>query len=152
MDTKATTALLNELVETLKDGQKGYADAMTDVEDTRLKDTFKKFAAQRSEYLNEIEDQMFKLDLKPDTNEGAKGSITGAIHRTWIDLKAAITSKDSKAVLNECERGDGYAVTAYQTALKATDLPTPLKSVIEKQYQGVQAALTTIKSLRDSAA
>ena len=42
MEAKATQALLNELIETLKDGEKGYADAMTDVEDTNLKETFKK--------------------------------------------------------------------------------------------------------------
>jgi uncharacterized protein (TIGR02284 family) len=144
MEAKATQALLNELVETLKEGQKGYADAMTDVEDSRLKDTFKKYAAQRSEYLTELEDQMFKLNLKPDES----GSVTATVHRAWIDLKAAITSKDNNAVLNECERGDEYAVKAYQTALKAQDLPTPVKSVIEKQYQGVQEALSTIKSLK----
>jgi len=146
MEAKATTALLNELVETLKDGQKGYADAMTDVEDTQLKDTFKKYAAQRSEFITEIEDQMFKLNLKPDESS----SITGTVHRAWIDLKSALTSKDNKAVLNECERGEDYAVKAYQTALKATDLPSNLKSVIEKQYQGVQEAHNTIKALRDS--
>jgi uncharacterized protein (TIGR02284 family) len=146
MEAKATQALLNELVETLKDGQKGYADAMTDVEDARLKDTFKKYAAQRSEYITEIEDQMFKLNLKPDES----GSVTATVHRAWIDLKAALTSKDNDAVLNECERGEDYAVKAYQTALKAQDLPTPVKSVIEKQYQGVQEALNTIKSLKTS--
>ncbi|MBD2722740.1 PA2169 family four-helix-bundle protein [Hymenobacter armeniacus] len=147
MEAKATTALLNELVETLKDGQKGYADAMTDVEDSSLKDTFKKYAAQRASYITEIEDQMFKLDLKPDESS----SITGTVHRAWIDLKSALTSKDNKAVLNECERGEDYAVKAYQTALKAQDLPSNLKSVIEKQYQGVQEAHNTIKALRDSA-
>ncbi|WP_046245682.1 ferritin-like domain-containing protein [Hymenobacter terrenus] len=146
MEAKATTALLNELVETLKDGQKGYADAMTDVEDTTLKDTFKKYAAQRANFITEIEDQMFKLDLKPDESS----SITGTVHRAWIDLKSALTSKDNKAVLNECERGEDYAVKAYQTALKAQDLPSNLKSVIEKQYQGVQEAHNTIRSLRDS--
>ena len=146
MEAKATQVLLNELVETLKDGQKGYADAMTDVEDSSLKDTFRKYAAQRAEYITEIEDQMFKLNLKPD--EGS--SITGTVHRAWIDLKSALTSKDNKAVLNECERGEDYAVKAYQTALKAQDLPTPIKSVIEKQYQGVQEAHSTIRSLRDS--
>jgi uncharacterized protein (TIGR02284 family) len=146
MEAKATQALLNELVETLKDGQKGYSDAMTDVEDTNLKDTFKKYAAQRAEYITEIEDQMFKLNLKPD--EGA--SVTGTIHRAWIDLKAALTSKDNKAVLNECERGEDYAKKAYQTTLKAQDLPSNLKSVIEKQYQGVTEAHDKIKSLRDS--
>ena len=144
MEAKATQALLNELVETLKDGQKGYADAMTDVEDASLKDTFRKYAAQRSEYITEIEDQMFKLNLKPDES----GSVTATVHRAWIDLKAALTSKDNNAVLNECERGDDYAVKAYQTALKAQDLPTPVKTVIEKQYQGVQEALNTIKSLK----
>ncbi|GAA3968028.1 PA2169 family four-helix-bundle protein [Hymenobacter antarcticus] len=149
MEAKATQALLNELVETLKDGQKGYADAMTDVEDANLKETFKKYAVQRAGYITEIEDQMFKLDLKPD--ESASGSVTATVHRAWIDLKAALTSKDSKAVLTECERGEDYAVKAYQTALKAQDLPSPLKSVIEKQYQGVTEAHGTIKSLRDSA-
>lgn len=149
MEAKATQALLNELVETLKDGQKGYADAMTDVEDTNLKATFKKYAVQRSGYVTEIEDQMFKLDLHPNTNEGS--SVTGTVHRAWIDLKSALTSKDNKAVLNECERGEDYAVKAYQTALKAQDLPIGLKSVIEKQYQGVQEAHNTIRSLRDSA-
>ena len=146
MEAKATQALLNELVETLKDGQKGYADAMTDVEDTNLKETFKKYAAQRAEYITEIEDQMFKLNLKPEE----ESSVTGTVHRAWIDLKAALTSKDSRAVLNECERGEDYAKKAYQTALKAQDLPANVKSVIEKQYQGVTAAHDNIKALRDS--
>ena len=146
MEAKATQALLNELVETLKDGQKGYADAMTDVEDPNLKETFKKYAAQRAEYVTEIEDQMFKLNLKPE--EGS--SVTGTVHRAWIDLKSALTSKDNKAVLIECERGEDYAKKTYQTALKAQDLPSNLKSVIEKQYQGVAEAHDAIKSLRDS--
>jgi len=149
MEAKATQALLNELVETLKDGQKGYADAMTDVEDSNLKATFKKYSAQRAGFITEIEDQMFKMDLKP--NESESGSATATVHRAWIDLKSALTSKDSAAVLNECERGEDYAVKAYQTALKAQDLPGTLKSVIEKQYQGVQAAHNDIKSLRESA-
>ena len=146
MEAKATQALLNELVETLKDGQKGYADAMTDVEDSNLKETFKKYAVQRAGFITEIEDQMFKMDLKPDE----ESSVTGTIHRAWIDLKSALTNKDNKAVLNECERGEDYALKAYQVALKAQDLPGSLKSVIEKQYQGVQEAHNNIKALRDS--
>ena len=149
MEAKATQALLNELVQTLKDGQEGYADAMTDVEDAQLKETFKKYAVQRAGYVTEIEDQMFQLNLHPDTNEGT--STTSKVHRAWIDLRAALTSKDNKAVLNECERGEDYAVKAYQTALKAEGLPSALQTVIEKQYQGVQEAYNAIKALRDSA-
>ena len=146
MESKATQALLNELIETLKDGQKGYAEAMTDVEDADLKDTFKKFAVQRSGFINEIEDQMFKLDLHPDEET----SVTSKVHRAFINLKGLVTGKDRAAILNECERGEDYAVKAYQTALKAEGLPSTLKGIIEKQYQGVQAAHDTIKGLRDA--
>ena len=148
MEAKATQALLNELVQTLKDGQKGYADAMTDVEDITLKDTFKHLAVQRAGYITEIEDQMFKLDLHPKTDEGS--SVTATVHRAWIDLKSALTSKDNHAVLAECERGEDYAKKAYKTAPKAQDLPSALKAVLEKQSQGIQEAHDKIKSLRDS--
>ena len=145
MEAKATQALLNELIETLKDGQKGYADAMTDVEDAQLKDTFKHYAAQRAGYITEIEDQMFTLDLKPEE----ESSVTSAVHRAWIDLRAALTSKDNKAVLTECERGEDYAVKAYATALKAEGLPSAVKAIIEKQAAGVNEAHDKIKALRD---
>jgi len=148
MEAKATQALLNELVKTLKDGQKGYADAMTDVEDASLKDTFKHLAVQRAGYITEIEDQMFKLDLHPATEEDS--SVTGTIHRAWIDLKSALTSKNNHAVLVECERGEDYARKTYETTLKAQDLPSALKTVLEKQSQGIHGAYDKIKSLRDS--
>ena len=147
MEAKATQALLNELIETLKEGQKGYAEAMTDVEDADLKETFKQFAVQRSGYINEIEDQMFKLDLHPDEST----SVTSKVHRAFINLKGLVTGKDREAILNECERGEDYAVKVYQTALKGEGMTSALQGIIEKQHQGVQAAHDKIKALRNSA-
>ncbi|GAA3994276.1 PA2169 family four-helix-bundle protein [Hymenobacter fastidiosus] len=146
METKATQALANELIETLKDGQKGYAEAITDVEDADLKETFKKYAAQRSGYITELEDQMHKLNLHPEE----ESSVTGTIHRAFINLKSIVTSKDRHSILAECERGEDYAKKAYQTALKAQDLPAGLKTVIEKQYQGIQQGHDEMRSLRDA--
>lgn len=147
MEAKATQAVLNELLETLKDGEKGYSEALTDVEDQDLKEVFKKYAVQRDGYLTELEDQMHQLNLKAEE----EGSITATIHRAFINLKAAVTSKSRKSILNECERGEDYAVKAYQTALKA-ELPSQLKTIIEKQYQGIRQGHDEIKALRDSAA
>jgi uncharacterized protein (TIGR02284 family) len=148
MEAKATQAALNTLITVLKDGQKGYADAMVDVKDQHLKDLFKKYSAQRASYVTELEDQMFKLDLKPDTNEGS--SVVGAIHHAWIDLKSAVTGHDNHAILAECERGEDVAKKAYEEATKVQDLPSDLKSIIEKQSQGVLAAHNEIRDLRDS--
>jgi uncharacterized protein (TIGR02284 family) len=144
MDSKATQALLNELVQTLKDGEVGYTTALTDVEDQDLKQVFKKYAVQRDGYLTELEDQMHQLNLKAEEDT----SLLSSVHRAFINIKAAVTSKDRESILNECERGEEYAVKAYQTALAAENLPGQLKSIIEKQYQGVREALDTIKSLR----
>jgi uncharacterized protein (TIGR02284 family) len=146
MDAKTTQAGLNELIETLKDGQKGYAEAMTDVEDADLKDTFKKYAAQRASYITELEDQMFKLDLKPDESS----SVTGTVHRAFINLKGLITSKDRHSILAECERGEDYAKKAYETAQQIQDLPAELKAVIEKQAAGIKQGHDEMRALRDS--
>ncbi|MBO0357930.1 PA2169 family four-helix-bundle protein [Hymenobacter sp. BT186] len=148
MEAKATQALLNELLETLKDGEKGYSEAVTDVEDHDLKEVFKKYAVQRDGYLTELEDQMHQLNLKAEE----ESSITGTIHRAFINLKSAITSKSRHAILAECERGEDYAKKAYETALKAEGLPGQLKSIIEKQYAGIKQGHDEIKALRDSAA
>ncbi|UOG73001.1 PA2169 family four-helix-bundle protein [Hymenobacter tibetensis] len=145
MEAKATQAVLNELLETLKDGEKGYSEALTDVEDQDLKEVFKRYAVQRDGYLTELEDQMHQLNLKAEE----ESSITGTIHRAFINLKAAVTSKSRESILNECERGEDYAVKAYQTALKA-ELPSQLKTIIEKQYQGIQQGHDEIKALREA--
>jgi uncharacterized protein (TIGR02284 family) len=147
MDSKVLQAGLNELLETLKDGQKGYAEALTDVEDADLKETFKKYAAQRSAYITELEDQMHKLNLKPEE----ESSITGTIHRAFINLKSLVTSKDRHSILAECERGEDYAKSAYEKATKMEGVPAELKSLIEKQAAGIRQGHDEIRNLRDAA-
>lgn len=149
MDAKAAQSELNDLVATLKEGQKGYAEAMTDVEDADLKDLFKKYAAQRASYITELEDQMYKLDLKVDTNEG-NNTVAGTVHRAFINLKGLVTGKDRHSILAECERGEDYAKEAYEKAKKFEDLPAELKSVIDKQADGILQAHNEIRDLRDA--
>ncbi len=146
MEAKVMQAGLNELIETLKDGQKGYAEAMTDVEDADLKQTFKKYAAQRAEYITELEDQMMKLNLKPEE----ESSITGTVHRAFINLKGLITGKDRHSILAECERGEDYAKAAYEKALKIQDAPAALKTLIEKQAAGIKRGHDEMRALRDA--
>ena len=149
MDAKATQSELNDLIATLKEGQKGYAEAMTDVEGADLKDLFKEYAAQRSQYITELEDQMYKLDLKPDTNEG-NNTVVGTVHRAFINLKAAVTGKDRHSILAECERGEDYAKSAYEKAKKIQDLPGELTTIINKQAEGITKAHDKIRDLRDA--
>ena len=78
------------------------------------------------------------------------GSIGGAIHRGWINIKSAITGNDEQAVLNEAERGEDIAKAEYKKALEG-NLPANVREMIQNQYGSVQAAHDRVKALRDSA-
>jgi uncharacterized protein (TIGR02284 family) len=72
------------------------------------------------------------------------------LHRTWINLKSAVTSDDDHAILAECERGEDSAVEEYKKAIE-NGLSAPLREVVSRQYAEVKRAHDHIKNLRDTA-
>lgn len=143
---KEVQSTVHHLIERCKDGAKGYKTASEDVEDKDLKDLFRKYAVQRDSMITELQDHLHKMGHTDDESS----SIEGTMHRAWIDLKSALTSRDRVRVLEECERGEDYAVKAYKEALEK-NLPSELKQIVEQQYQDVKHAHDHIRTLRDNA-
>ncbi len=143
------TSLLNDLIETLKDGQEGFRSAASDVESSDLKSLFAEYSLQRSKFAGELQALNRSLGAKEPE---AEGSVAGALHRRWINLKAALTSKDEHAILAECERGEDAAVAEYQKVLEDPDVPQNVQSVLRIQFMEVKAAHDRIRNLRDSLA
>jgi uncharacterized protein (TIGR02284 family) len=83
-------------------------------------------------------------DSKPEDS----GSTAGALHRAWINLKAAVTNQDDHAILAECERGEDEAVRAYKKAMDE-NLSAPIRDLVSRQYTEVKSAHDRIKALRD---
>ena len=71
------------------------------------------------------------------------------LHRGWVDIKSTITGMDEGAVLAECERGEDVAKKAYEEAL-AKDLPGDIRSIVERQYQGVRQHHDRVRQLRNA--
>lgn len=136
---------LNELIETCKDGQEGFKQAAEGVERSDLKSLFFEFSQQRAHFAGELQELVQKLGEKPETS----GSTAGALHRGWINIKSAVTGKDEKAVLNECERGEDSAKNTYKDALE-DPLPNYIAEVVRNQYESIQMAHDRVKALRDS--
>ncbi len=93
--------VLNELIETSKDGEKGFALAAKDANDPALAGIFADGERSCREAARELQEQVRSLGGNPDDS----GSVKGAVHRGWVSLKSATTTRDAKAVLEECERG-----------------------------------------------
>ena len=138
-------ATLNGLIQTCRDGQQGFKEAAEGVERSDIKTHFYEWSQQRAEFAGVLQGLVRSLGGDPET----EGSFSGALHRGWIDIKSAVTGRDEKAILNECERGEDAAKHAYHDALEMS-LPSNVADVLEQQSQSVLAAHNRVKELRDT--
>jgi uncharacterized protein (TIGR02284 family) len=139
-------SVLDELIETLKDGQQGFRQAAESVRDPKLKSLFRDYSDQRSRFVTALQTEARKFgEDKPDDDSSA----AGALHRGWINLKSAVTGGDEHAILTECERGEDSAVEEFQKAVE-DDLPPTLQEIVSHQYAEIKAAHDRIKDLRDA--
>jgi len=142
-------ALLNDLIQTLKDGQAGFKAAADDVDSHEIRTLFNTLVLQRSKFAGALQAlAQSQGESQPETG----GSVSGALHRGWIDLKAALTSKDEHAILAECERGEDSAVAHYREALDSEDLPSNVREIIADQFVEIKEAHDKVRDLRDALA
>lgn len=137
-----------ELVETLKDGEKGYASAAEKLRDSDRPEwatTMERLSQQRAGFWREIVD--LGHEYGDDVDES--GSVAAALHRGWLSLKDAVSGDDPDAVLSAAETGEDHAVSEYEDALKL-DLSAGFREVVVRQQADVLAARTELKALKSA--
>lgn len=139
-----TISILNDLVETSKDGEKGFNKSAADTKTAELKSVFMEGARRCREGAQELQTLVRAQGGDPDK----AGSVAGALHRGWVSLREAVTSRDDKAILEECERGEDYAKAQYRKALEH-ELPSTVREVVDRQNRGVIANHDVVRALRD---
>ncbi len=145
MDNDKVISVLNDLIETCRDGQNGFLEAAENAQSPELKEFFNKVSLERSQCVGELQQQVHGLGGDPENT----GSTAGALHRTWIDIKGTLTGRDDQTILDEAERGEDSAVEAFQDALKQ-DLPANIRSVVETQLREIQLVHDRVKQMRDA--
>lgn len=140
-------AILNSLIGTCKDGQEGFRIAAENInDDQELKTLLNQYSLQRAKFAAELQTQARNFgELDPER----ESSMAGSIHRGWINLKSAVSNRDKRGILAECERGEDVAVAEYKKAVEA-GLPVPLNGIIQSQSQEIIVAHNRIRFLRDS--
>ena len=147
LDNKDTISTLNGLIETCEDGVKGFRSAAEAVENSEAKALFLARVTTIEKAASSLKSEVRRLGGDPEKG----GSVAGAVHRGWIDLKAAVTGKDESAIVAECERGEDVAVKHYESALKK-ELPPDVRKMVESQYQGVLKNRERVRRLNASVA
>src|ERR1700691_32276 len=146
MDENNAISVIESLIETCKDGQKGYQDAASHVKRADLKTYFNEQSLERAGFAGELEAELIRMG-KPDKK--VSGSASAAMHRAWIDTKVALGAGD-KSILESVEKGEDNAQDTYQKALSAS-LPGGVTDIIRSQAASVQKTHDKVKGLRDTA-
>lgn len=145
MNNEKSISILNDLIETSRDGVEGFKKCAEEAHDHTLKMYFEDRVRSCQEAITALSEEVRKLGGEPDMS----GTTTGALHRMWIDFRTAITSKDNLAVLQECERAEDIALESYQSALKEEELSDNLRSLITQQLDGVRKNHDRVRQLRN---
>ncbi|MGE8096412.1 ferritin-like domain-containing protein [Pseudomonas fluorescens] len=146
---KEAISVLNDLIETSKDGQEGFKTCAQDIKQPELKALFVKRAADCAAAVAELQGTVRSMGGDPET----KTSVSGDLHRRWVDLKSLVTGKDEEAVLNEAERGEDHALKAYKAAMEKINKHNlvGIRDLVERQYHGAQRNHDQVKALRNQA-
>jgi len=139
---------LNNLIQINNDRIQGYLTASQETDQSDLKSIFSDMMTTSQECRRELVQEVVKLGGTPV--EGT--TVSGKFYRVWMDIKAAITSKDRKAILNSCEFGEDAAVKTYQTEIDGDALSgTEYLLIVKEQFSKIKSGHDKIKQLRDAA-
>ena len=74
---------LNHLIETCRDGQRGFEQAAKSIGDPALRAELMQYSMQRREFATALQQAVRTVGEEPEES----GSASGALHAGWINLK-----------------------------------------------------------------
>jgi uncharacterized protein (TIGR02284 family) len=145
MAEKEVISTLNTLIETCRDGEQGFREAAQNLKDPTVKTLFTEMSHERAKFADELKSEVERLGGNPDQG----GSMAGAAHRGWMNIKGALTGHDDKEIIAEAERGEDVAVEIYRHAL-SEPLPPAIESVVNRQFEHVKEAHDRVRALEQA--
>jgi len=135
---------LRSVIQSLIDSQEGFRKIGDDLKDETLKHYFLAESLKRAEFRGELEAVLHREGIH-DTRES--GTMSGAVHRAWADLKAKMGGGDH-TLLVTAEQGEDEAKEAYKNALEK-ELPLPVRQMLATQSAHIQTSHDYVKAARD---
>jgi uncharacterized protein (TIGR02284 family) len=140
----STRSSLQSLLSINIDSFKGWEEAADKTKDPTLQHFFREICESRKQNVDELRQLVTEAGEEPTDH----GSISGQLHRWWIDAKQALTGGDSQSVLNEAERGEDSIKREYEEALGSIHHTRAL-DIVQRQYSQVKEEHDRVRTMRD---
>lgn len=138
------TTILKTLTSTLNDSINGYREAAELAEGSQFQQIFRDNASERERVAGELAGEVRRLGGTPDED----GTVLGKTHQAYLDLKAAVTGRDDKAIINEVERGEDYLKAKFEAVLADDKLTSESREIVERAFQSVRKGHDQISQLK----
>lgn len=132
---------LNALLEKTYDAEKGFKKASKNIENESLKQYFDKKATERQKFGTDLKNEIRAFNQNVDKG----GSVTGTVHRAWMDVKSLFLLNNEESMLEEAIRGEKAAIEEYKIVLAEVSLPSSTKNILEAQKNVIENGLSKIK-------
>ena len=124
---------LNHLVQINKDAEAGFRTAAENIRNSELETLFNGYAKQHANFAAELQQEIKRLG----GTFSDSGTLGGALHRGWLDLKSTLSGHSAAAILASCETGEESAEAAYSRAADANP-SGQVHTLIDKHWQQIQ--------------
>ena len=142
MAERTERSTLNHLIETCRDGERGFRYAANHVRTAEVKTLFLEVADEREKFAAELIPYAQRLG----GHEEGDGTFAASLHRSWMGIRDAIAGHDENAIIREAERGERAAAEVYQDAVNGM-LPPSARDVIERQCEAVRRSHERVHAL-----
>lgn len=130
-----TIEKLQTIIQANVDSRDGFQEAAEKIEDVQVATMFRKLAAERSSRAAELGQIVSANGVEPQL----KGSALAALHRYFIDFRAALNGGNAYVILAEAERGEDHIKHLYESVLKET-AGSAVNDVLQHQYAALKEA------------
>lgn len=138
--------VLNSLITTTIDSANGFEEAANDARSERFKTMFREYGSERRQCVSSLQQEVRRLGGTPEDD----GSVKAAAHRTWLNLKDAVTGESDKQIVEEVENGEDYIKDKYEEALRDDKLSATARSVITEAFESVRKGHDRASQLKHS--
>lgn len=141
--TEKVSNKLNELLEKTYDAEKGFSLAAEKVDNPSVKSFLESKITQRRNFANELKNEIREYGQVPEDD----GSFAAGAHRTWMNIKTALSSENEERILEEVQFGEKASLDEYNDILNDDDctFPPSTEALLKKQKSAIEAAINTAK-------
>lgn len=146
MNTVDTIELLNKLIVTSKNSERGLCAAAEEAHHQELKQSLFDYARFFGESASELQQAVRQLGGQPKEI----GTFSHTVHRTLMHLKVTALGRDEELILEEAE-GDEAEIERRLAIAVAEDTPPQVHALLERQYREAQRHHGEIRQWRQNA-